>query len=78
MTDTHPTRIVGLECTECGQETTLKVAEADAELQNEIGYVCESKGSASDKGCDEFRTQTINHIYGEPAASRIRELNYNG
>jgi hypothetical protein len=76
MTENHPTRIVGLECVECCQETTLKVAAADAELQSEIGYLCESKGSASDKGCDEFRTQTITHIYGEPAASRLRELKY--
>jgi hypothetical protein len=72
------TKIVGIECAECGQKQTLKVAEEDAKEEFTIGYVCESKGDASEKGCDEFRTQIINHIYGEPAASRIRELNYNG
>jgi hypothetical protein len=76
MSNHHPTRIVGLECTECGQETTLKVAKEDAEMQNRINYLCESKGSASEKGCGRVRTQIINHIYGEPAASRLRELNY--
>jgi len=70
------TKIVGLECIGGGQKTTLKVAKEDAELQNRIGYLCESKGSATGKGCGEFRTQIINHIYGEPAASRLRELKY--
>jgi hypothetical protein len=70
------TKIVGLECIECGQQITLKVAEKDAVLQNTINYICESKGSATEKGCGRVRTQIIKHIYGEPASSRLRELNY--
>jgi hypothetical protein len=72
----HRTKMVGIECVECGQKITLKVAAEDAVLQNTINYLCESKGTASDKGCGRVRTQIINHIYGEPAASRLRELKY--
>ena len=70
------TRIVGLECTECGKKTALKVAEKDAELQNRISYICDDLDGPSDKGCGEVTDQIVNHIYGEPAASKLRELNY--
>lgn len=76
MTDKHPTRIVGLECTVCGSKKSLKVAESDAELQNNIEYVCKDLEELTGKGCGEMQTHTVDHIYGEPAASRLRELNY--
>ena len=78
MTQQHPTTIVGLECTQCGATQTLKVAEGDAELQNRIGYACPERDGPTEKGCGAFTDQIINHIYGEPAASRLRELQYNG
>lgn len=74
MTGKYPTRIVGLECTQCGARWTLEVAEADAELQNRIGYVCRELDGPGDMGCGEFTSQIVTHIYGEPAASRLREM----
>jgi hypothetical protein len=76
MTDNYPTRIVGLECTECGAKTSLKVDEKDAELQNRISYICRDLDGPAGIGCGEVVEHIINHIYGEPAASKLRELNY--
>ena len=70
------TAIVGLECTECGQKQTMKVAKRDAKLQNRINYLCKDLEGITDKGCAAVTEQIINHIYGEPAASRLRELRY--
>jgi len=70
------TKIVGLECKVCGSKKSLKVDRGDAELQNEISYICKGLDGPSGIGCGQMRTHTVDHIYGEPAASRLRELNY--
>jgi len=76
MTDEHPTRIVGLECTQCGAKRSLKVAKQDAKIDNTIKYYCEDLDGPAGIGCGDMATQRVDHIYGEPAASRLRELNY--
>jgi len=73
---TEKTKIVGIECTECGQKKTLKVAEKDAELQNRINYLCRDMDGPDGLGCGKVAEHIVGHIYGEPAASRLRELNY--
>ena len=70
------TKIVGLECKECGFKQVMKVDETDAKLQNKIGYVCPNMDGPTEWGCGEFRGHVVSHIYGEPAASKLRGLKY--
>lgn len=70
------TKIVGLECEQCGQKKSLKVDKKDARIQDKIRYICKHLDGPSDRGCGEMTTHTVVHIYGEPATSRLRELNY--
>lgn len=73
---TKQTKIVGLQCKECGRKISMKVAKADAELQNTIKYLCKDLDGPTERGCGKLTTQVVDHIYGEPAASRLRELKY--
>jgi hypothetical protein len=76
MTDNHPTRIVELECQECGVKKSLKVAKIDAKMGNTIGYWCADLNGPAMHGCGHVTTHKVSHIYGEPASSKLRELNY--
>lgn len=74
MTDNNPTKIVGLECVQCGQKKTLEVDKRDARISNEIRYICKHLDGPAGLGCGEMTTHKVDHIYGEPAASKLREL----